>query len=208
MRTLASIIAIAIAISFASPARADDAPVTHQNAYVLPSMTIDTGIGAGASNFATTTFTYGSYKISGANLGLSRSAAFLLSSSMRLYPFSIRNFGFFSTVEMLMLNGSGERATPAGTVGGSNDDGPSYYSVEVGPEVQERFGSMVVRVAGLVGWRDVSFDHYDALDVRAGGRVQIDYTFLHTLTFGAFGGLDALPTFGWTTGVSFSCAFF
>ena len=83
----------------------------------------------------------------------------------------------------------------------------------MGPEAQARFGSFVVRASALLGWRDVGFGNYDALDWRLATRAQVDYFFGGQpnslgLALGAFGGVDMLPGLGWTAGVTFSYAMF
>lgn len=199
----------------AAPAFAHAQDATHQNAIVEPRMSMDMGLGAGGPSFATTTLTYGAYKVTGADLGLAHSTSFLFSASTHYYPFAIRNIGFLATVEMLLMNGDGAvHDTPTGPIGnGKNDDGPAYYSVLIGPEAQMRFGSVLVRAAVGLGWRDLVYGHYEALDFRLGGRAQVDYLFggAHNtlgLTAGLFGGVDALPGLGWTAGATLSYALF
>ncbi len=202
------------AVTIPSLARAQDA--THQNAYVLPSLVIDTAIGASAPMLSSTTFHYDGFKVTGAQIGMTRGGtSVLFTTTMHTFPFSIREIGLVATLETLIMNNDGSYQTPTGVIGGNNskDDGPSYYSVQLGPEAQMRFGAFIVRAAALVGWRDVSFQNYDALDWRVGARAQADYQILgghgHDggMTTGLFANVDALPGFGWSTGVSVSYAF-
>ena len=189
---------------FAAPALAHAQDATRQNALVAPRMTIDMGFGAGSPSFATTMLSDGAYRVSGASLGLAHDTSALFSASMHTYPFAFRHLGFLATVEMLLMSGP---------VSGKDGNGPAYYSVMLGPEAQARFGSFVVRAAALVGWRDLSYGRYDALDWRVGGRAQVDYLFgghpnSLGLTMGVFGGVDALPGLGWTAGATLSYAIF
>lgn len=212
MKAIPSLV-VAAALACA-PAIASAQDATHQNATTLPHLTVETGLGAGAPNLGDTMFSYGGVKVTGASLGLLHPTAFLFETSTRYYPFSIRNFGLLATVEMLLLNGDGGvHDTPTGPVGRGKDDGPTYYSVELGPEAQMRFGSFIVRAAALVGWRDAGVGNYEALDWRVSARTQVDYLFgglpsTSGLALGAFGGVDVWPGLGWTAGVTFSYALF
>jgi hypothetical protein len=203
-------------LALAQDAQQTHPDATHQNAYVLPSLAIDTGMGASAPMLSTTTFHYDGFKVTGAQIGMPRgSTSAVFASTMHFFPFATREIGFIATLELLIMNNDSTYQTPTGSIGGSTakDDGPSYYSAQFGPEAQMRFGSFIVRAAGVVGWRDVSFQNYDALDWRVGVRAQIDYQFIggHAHDGGISGGLfanvDALPGFGWSTGASVSYAF-
>ena len=212
MRAISFAVGVALVASSSALARAQDA--TKQNTMVLPVLVLDTGIGASEPNLATTTFHYGGYSVLGSQIGFQNPLSLVYTSSLHIFPFSLREIGFIVTTETISRSSNGTYSTPTGTIGDDASSKTTYYSVQAGPEAQMRFDAFTFRVGGVLGWRDVSFDHYDALDWRAGVRGQVEYTFLggragsSGLSIGLFANVDALPGFGWSSGATVTFAYF